>query len=154
MENSRLECFSCHILPPQIQLSRGFELTLQNFALAVLAFRRIKRYVLLKNCSGRQNLLEVAKTAQSCSNFAEHNWASLIAHPWQLLKEYISCRDPDVDPSRLLVFSDWVSAEKFLVFNWLQAQVQADCFAMVRSLLFVYEVNYKFIYGSFTFSLG
>ena len=34
---------ACHILPPWIQLSRGFELKLQNFTLAVLPFRRIKK---------------------------------------------------------------------------------------------------------------
>ena len=34
---------ACHILPPWIQLSGGFELRLQNFTLAVLPFRRIKK---------------------------------------------------------------------------------------------------------------
>ena len=43
-------------------------------------------------------------------------------------------------------------ADKLLVFNWLQAQLQVDFFAMVTSLLF--EVNYKFINGSFAFNLA
>ena len=34
---------ACHILPPWIQLFGGFELKLQNFTLAVLPFRRIKK---------------------------------------------------------------------------------------------------------------
>ena len=46
-----------------------------------------------------------------------------------------------------------LSADKLPVFNWSQAQVQLDFFAMVTRLLFV-EVTYKFINGSFAFGLG
>ena len=52
-----------------------------------------------------------------------------------------------VDPSRLSVIAD-----KLLVFKWLQAQLSEDFFTMFTSLLF--EVDYKFINGSFAFSLG
>ena len=38
----------------------------------------------------------------------------------------------------------------YLFFNWSQDQLQVDFFAMVTSLLF--ELNYKFIYGSFALS--
>lgn len=31
-------------------------------------------YIFLKSCSHRQNLLQVARAAKSCSNVAEHNW--------------------------------------------------------------------------------
>ena len=40
---------------------------------------------------------------------------------------------------------------KLPVFNWLQAQLQVDFFAMFTSLSF--EINYEFINGSFAFSL-
>ena len=42
---------ACHILPPWIQLSGGFELRLQNFTLAVLPFRRIKKINLTRSCN-------------------------------------------------------------------------------------------------------
>ena len=77
IENSGLECLSCYILPPQIQLSGGFELTLQNFTLAVLPFRRIKKSCFVqkllrkaKLARGCKTLLETPKVAQ----VAEHNW--------------------------------------------------------------------------------
>ena len=44
------------------------------------------------------------------------------------------------------------SDDKLLVFNWSQAQLQVDFFAMVSSLLF--EEDYTFINGSFAFSLA
>ena len=45
-----------------------------------------------------------------------------------------------------------LSADKLLVFNWSQTQLQGRFFEMVTSLLF--EVKYKCINGSFAFSLG
>ena len=75
IENSRLGCLSCHILPSQIQLSGGFELTLQNFTLAVLPFRRIK-----KLCFA-QKLLRKAKLAQGCKKLLQTpNVAQLAEH--------------------------------------------------------------------------
>ena len=44
-----------------------------------------------------------------------------------------------------------LSTNKLAVFNWSQAQLQVNFFAMFTSLSF--EVNYEFINGSFAFSL-
>ena len=44
-----------------------------------------------------------------------------------------------------------LSTNKLPVFNWSQAQLQVDFFAMFTSLSF--EINYEFINGSFAFSL-
>ena len=38
-----LDLNACHILSPQIQLSEGFELKIQNFTLAILSFTRIEK---------------------------------------------------------------------------------------------------------------
>ena len=56
----------------------------------------------------------------------------------------------DIDLSRLRV----LSADKLPAFNWSQAQLQMDFFAIyvVTSLLF--DLKYKFINGSFAFSTG
>ena len=48
-------------------------------------------------------------------------------------------------PSRLRVFLKFY-VDKWLVLNWLRAQLQVDFFAMGSSLLL--ELNYKFINGS------
>ena len=72
---------------------------------------------------------------------------------WQLSKhagQYHNIAGSSVNPLRLRVFK--LSADKLLAFNWSRAQLQADCFAMVKSYFF--EVNYKFINNSFAFSLG
>ena len=52
----------------------------------------------------------------------------------------------------VVAFFSKLSAEKLPVFNWSQAQFKVDFFARVTNLLF--EVNFKFIYGSLAFSLG
>ena len=43
------------------------------------------------------------------------------------------------------------SRDKLLIFNWSQAQLQADFFAIVTSLS-LFEVNYKFFNVSFAFN--
>ena len=122
IENCRIEFLSCHILLPQIQLSGGFELTPQNFTLAVLPFRRIKKFCFAQKLPrkaklprGCKKLLHTPKVAQ----VAEHNrdrpyctwlWSfdsfqkSLSAEGTQMLTHPGYC-------------SSKVSAEMFLVFN-------------------------------------
>ena len=74
---------------------------------------------------------------------------------WQLSKEAIHWPASQghivgsgVNPLRLRAFLSY----PLLVFNLLQAQLLVDFFAMVTNLFF--EVDYKFINGSFAFSLG
>ena len=49
-------------------------------------------------------------------------------------------------------FLGQLSADKLLVFNWSQAQLQVDFFAMFTTSWI--EVNYEFINENFDFTLG